>query len=183
VATICAANAPRFSVWEARGLRRLAVVGLDERGVAKALLGDGGDRAGAPALLARRRLDAGGEVARRQREQWRGDQRGERELPVQVEQESAEDQDLEAVGDHLHHPGQHQLLDRIHVAGEPRHQVAELAALEEPERHAVQVTEQSRPQGEDEPFPDPGAQVVVDERQQAHEHRDADVGRGHQREQ
>ena len=85
--------------------------------------------------------------------------------------------------DHLHDPGEHQLLDRVDVAGDARHQVAELTALEEPERHPVQVGEQAGAQAQDEPLPDPGAQVVVDERQQPARHRDADIGRGDQREQ
>ena len=84
--------------------------------------------------------------------------------------------------DHLHDPGEHQLLDRVDVAGDARHQVAELTALEEPERHPVQVGEQAGAQAQHEPLPEPGAQVVVDERQQAPDHRDADVGRRDQRE-
>ena len=163
---------------EAPGLGVLAVVGLDECGVAQALLGDGRDRAGPAAFLPRRRLDPLRELAGHDSEQRGRDQRREREFPVQVEQQPAEYQDLHTVRDELHDAGEHQLFDRVDIAGEPRHEVAELATLEESERHPVQVSEKSCSQVEDEPFADPRAQIVVDEGKESTQDGDPDVRRG-----
>jgi hypothetical protein len=146
----------------AGGLVRLAVVGLDQREVAQALLGDRTDRAGPPAQLPRGGLDAPGQPAGHRQEAGRGDQGRQREPPVEIEQHPGEEDDLEGIGQRHVHAGHDQRLDGGDVSTQTRHHVAELAPLEESEGQPLHVGEQMHPQVEHEFLAHPCGQVFVD---------------------
>ena len=166
---------PLGLVAEALELGPLAVEALDEGDVAEALLGDGGERAGPSALLARRVLDELREVARRDERERRDDERQQRELPGDEEQHAAEDQDADDRGDAVGDPGEQERLDRRDVRRDARQRVAEPPAVEGVGREALDVREQVGAHVEEEPLADPGREDVVAEREHRPEERQPDV--------
>ena len=153
----------------------LAVVRLHELDVRKALLDDRAHRA-APAT------DLPGSGAAQAREPPAGDeedrcdgQRQNREIPLEVEQEAGKDRDPQQVAEGRRDPGEHQILDRLDVVGQPRDHVAEPAALEEVERKVLDVPEDVRAQVEDEALADQRREVVVEKRGDAAGERQPDV--------
>ena len=101
-------------------LRLLAVVRLHEGDVREALLGDGADGSAPAPLLAGGHLDQAREVPGDEPEGRCDDERGERQVPSQVEQRAGEEQDLEHIRDRIRHASEHEALDRSDVAGQPR---------------------------------------------------------------
>ena len=140
-----------------------AVVGLDQRDVAQGLLGDRGDRTRAAAPFPGGVLDAPGEHPGQQQEARCGDERGQRQLPVQVEHGDGVEGDLERVGQGHVHAGQDQRLDRSDITGQAGQDVTELVFLEVPQRQPLHVREQPDPQVQHETLADPRRHVLVGE--------------------
>ena len=110
------------------------------------------------------------------------DQRGERELPREQEQRAAEEQDPRGGLHELAGRRQQQRLDRVDVAGQAGEHVAVAAAVERVRLEPLQVREDLRAQREREALADPGRRVLVAEREQRPEQREADHGRHEDRE-
>ena len=111
-----------------------AVVGLHEGDVPEVLLRDRGDRAGTSSPLTRCRLDTTGERAGQQQERGRRDEGSQRQVPVQKEHRTREENDLERVSERQVDAGEHQLLDGRDIAGETGDEVADLAPFEPADR-------------------------------------------------
>ena len=122
------------------------------------------------------------EAVRGEGEHRHHEQRCERQPPREQEQRAAEEQDPRGGLHELAGGRQQQRLDRVDVAGQAGEHVAVAAAVERVGLEPLQVGEELRAQGEREALADPGRRVLVAEREQRPEQREADHRRHEDRE-
>ena len=116
-------------------------------------------------LLARRAVGVGGHDPKRERaeRQQREDEEGEqRELEIEHHQDHHRPDQHQGRAEQRRHAVGDELVERLHVVGEPRDDHAGLAARVEPDRERLQVREELDPQVLQHPLADPADEVRLD---------------------
>ena len=170
-----AARLPCPSAAETLDLGRLAVVGLDELDVREALLHHRAHRTGPATDLPRRGAPQARETPAGDEEERSHGKRKDGQIPPEVEKKPGEDGDPQQVSESRRDAREHDVLDRLDIVGEARDHIAEAAALEEVERQILDMPEDVRAQIENESLADQRREVVVEERGNSSDERQADV--------
>ena len=112
----------------------------------------------------------------RRDEEWHDGKRGERETPIEDEQEHDGADEGERVGDQGGDAVGDELVQRVDVVGQPADDPAGLLAAEEVEAQFLQVGEELAPQVVDHVFADPAREVRLQVAGAEVDERDADEG-------
>ena len=115
-------------------------------------------------------------LAAQQRE--RRHEHDQRQLDVEQQQDHDRADQRQRAGEERHDPVGDELVERLHVVGQPRDQHAGLAAAEEADRLALQVREDPQPQVLQRALADPADEIRLQVRRAPVEERRADE-RGH----
>jgi hypothetical protein len=96
----------------------------------------------------------------------------QRQPPLEREHHPQHHRGLDGVGDDVDDGVRNRILGADHIVVQPAHQLAHLGVGEEPQRHALQLVEQRRPQVVDHPFADPGVEPPLEHARRAVQDRD-----------